>query len=119
MKYLLQLLWILLLSFLGECLHLLIPLPVPASIYGMVLLFAALSLRIIRPEQIRETGHFLVEIMGVLFICPAVGLLDCLDVVKGNAAAICVITLVSLVLVFLVSGWVTQLLMKKRGAENG
>ena len=48
MKYLRQFLIILLFSFLGEGLKALLPLPVPASIYGLVLLFAALELGIIK-----------------------------------------------------------------------
>ena len=43
MKYLRQFGLILLFSFLGEALRALIPLPVPASIYGMALLFLALA----------------------------------------------------------------------------
>ena len=41
MKYLRQLLIILIFSFIGEVLHSLIPIQVPASIYGLVLLFIA------------------------------------------------------------------------------
>lgn len=44
MKHLRQFLIILFFSFLGEGLKALLPLPVPASIYGLVLLFAALEL---------------------------------------------------------------------------
>ena len=56
MKYLHQLLLIFLFSFLGELLHSLISWPIPASIYGMVLLFIALSLRIVKLEHIKTTG---------------------------------------------------------------
>lgn len=113
MKYLKQLTIILGISFLGELCHTLLPLPVPASIYGMVLLFAALSLKLLKLEDVRETGHFLVEIMAVLFICPAVGLLKCWDVLKDNLISILAVIFVSLVVTFLVSGGLTQLLMKK------
>ena len=42
MKYIKQLSIILLISFLGELIHYLLPLPIPASIYGLILLFVAL-----------------------------------------------------------------------------
>ena len=42
MKFLKQFLWILLISFLGEALRALIPLPIPASVYWLVLMLAAL-----------------------------------------------------------------------------
>jgi len=63
MKYIRQLGIILLVSFLGELLHYLLPLPVPASIYGIVLLFAALETRLLKADAIRETSSFLLEIM--------------------------------------------------------
>ena len=75
MKYIRQFLWILLFSFVGEVLKYLIPLPVPASIYGLVLLFVALLSGVIRLEAIREVSQFLIEIMPLMFIPAAVGLL--------------------------------------------
>ena len=74
MKYIRQLGIILLVSFLGELLHYLLPLPVPASIYGIVLLFAALETRLLKADAIRETSAFLLEIMPMLFVPAGVGL---------------------------------------------
>ena len=47
MKYVRQLLIILFVSFLGELLKSIIPLSIPASIYGMVLLFLASKKQVI------------------------------------------------------------------------
>ena len=47
MKLLKQFLIILFVSFLGEILNYLIPLPIPASIYGILIMFLALELHII------------------------------------------------------------------------
>lgn len=116
MIFLQQFLRILAVSFLGELCHRLIPAPIPASIYGIILLFLALKTGILKPEQIRETSQFLVGIMGVLFVCPAVGLLNCWELLKANWLAISVIIVVSLLLTFAVSGRVTQLLLKKEDA---
>ena len=76
MKYLKQICLILLFCFLGELCRYLIPLSIPASIYGMVLLFAALALKIIRVESVRETGMFLTSILSLLFVVPMVQLMD-------------------------------------------
>ena len=75
MKYIKQFSFILLISFWGELLHVLLPFPVPASIYAMIILFICLQKRVIRPSQIKETAGFLIEIMPVLFIPAAVGLI--------------------------------------------
>ena len=118
MKYLRQILLILLFSFLGELLHDLIPLPVPASIYGMVLLFAALSLRIVRLDQVQEAGDFLVSILPVLFVAPIVSLLDCWEIIRPNLLPITVILLVSTLVCFAVSGWIPQLMMKHKKEDR-
>ena len=67
MKYVRQLLIILFVSFLGELLKSIIPLSIPASIYGMVLLFLALELKILKVSDIKETSNFLIEIMPLMF----------------------------------------------------
>ena len=108
MKYLHQILLICLFSFLGEVLHALIPWPIPASIYGMVLLFTALSLKLIRVEQVKDAGSFLVSFLPVLFVAPIVSLLDCWDQLKSYLLPILVILIGSTVLCFAVAGRVAQ-----------
>ena len=75
MKYVRQFCIILVFSFLGEILHTLIPLPIPASVYGLVLLLIALCVKIVKVEQVKEASKFLIEIMPVMFIPAAAGLL--------------------------------------------
>ena len=62
--------------FLGELLHAVLPLPIPASIYGLVLLLAALCLGIVRLDQVRETGMFLTGIFPLLFVPAAAGVME-------------------------------------------
>lgn len=119
MKYLHQILRILLLSFLGEVLHTLIPWPIPASIYGMLLLFAALSLKIIRVEQVKVAGSFLVSFLPVLFVAPIVSLLDCWDQLKAHLFPILGILLGSTVLCFAISGRVTQWYVRRKEKRHG
>lgn len=118
MKYLRQILLILLFSCLGEWLHELIPYPIPASIYGMVLLFASLGLKILKPESVADAGGFLVSILPVLFVAPLVNLLDYWDFVKDDLISIFIINIVSTILVFAVSGWVTQWLIRRKGGKD-
>ena len=63
MKYLRQLLMILIFSFIGEVLHAVIPIQMPASIYGLVLLFIALMTGLVKLPQVHEAARFLIEIM--------------------------------------------------------
>ena len=118
MKFLHQILLIFLFSFLGELLHSLIPLPIPASIYGMVLVFAALSFKLIKPKAVRDAGSFLVSILPVLFVAPIVSLMDCWDIIRPHLIPILGILLASTVLCFAVCGWTAQFLVKKKQEDN-
>lgn len=118
MKYIHQILLILLFSFLGEVLHALIPLPIPASIYGMVLLFLALALKLVKISAVKETGEFLTGILPLLFVAPAVNLLDCWALLQGNLIPVAIILLVTTVLTFALSGWVTQGIVCRKGGRH-
>lgn len=121
MKYLRQFSIILCISFLGELLHVLIPLPVPASVYGLVLMLSALCSGILKSEQVKETSSFLIEIMPVMFIPAAAGLLDSWPSLKPMCLPVILITLLTTVLVMAVTGLVTQFLIrrtKKKAPES-
>ena len=68
MKFVRQFMIILLFSFLGELLKYVLPFPVPASIYGMVLLFIALETRLLPLAAVKDAGKFMIEIMPLMFI---------------------------------------------------
>ena len=108
MKYLRQLLIILILSFIGEVLHSLIPIQVPASIYGLVLLFIALLTGIIQLPQVKEAAKYLIEIMPLMFIPAGVGLLESWGDLKSILIPVLILLVASTILVMGVSGKVTQ-----------
>ena len=120
LKYLKQFLLIILFSFLGELCRYLIPYPIPGSIYGMVLMFGALSLKIVKIENIREGGYFLTSCLPILFVAPVVNLMDCWDQIKANWLAMVLIVLISTFVTFGVSGMVTQWFINRRkdGGEH-
>lgn len=118
MKYIKQVLIILLFSFVGEILQTVIPLPIPAAIYGIVLMLSALCLGLLKPEHIADTAHFLIDLMPLLFVAPAVNILQHWGVIKENLVPIIVIVFSSTVVVFAVSGLVTKLLLKKGGNKH-
>ena len=118
MKYFRQILLIMLFTCLGELLRTWIPAPIPASIYGMVLLFLALSLKIVKVDAVADAGSFLVSILPVLFVAPLVSLMDYWSAIKDAIVPIFFIILASTVLVFGLSGRVTQWLMERKGGEN-
>ena len=119
MKYVRQFAIILLFSFLGEILHVIIPLSIPASVYGLVLLLAALCIKIVKVEQVQEGAGFLIEIMLVMFIPAAVGLLTSWELLKPICIPVVVITVITTVIVMVSTGMVTQgIIRKERKKED-
>jgi holin-like protein len=126
MKYLKQFLIILGISLIGEILKFLLPLPIPASIYGMVLLFLGLLSGIIKLEAVKDAGKFLIEIMPLMFIPAGVGLMASFDLLSGILLPAIVITVVTLITVMAVTGRVSQFIIrldrkkaaKKEGKAN-
>ena len=98
---------------LGEALQRLIPLPVPAAVYGMVLLFAALCAGLVKTEQVREVGGFLTSILPLLFVSPTVGLAQQWGLIAPELLPIVLLIVASTVLTFGISGAVAQCLGRK------
>ena len=118
MKYLSQFLIILGFTFLGEALQRLVPAPIPASVWGLVLLFGALCLKLIRVEQVKDAGGFLTSFLPVLFVAPIVSLLDCWDQIRPYLLPILAILIGSTVLTFGIAGKVTGFFLKKGGESH-
>lgn len=114
MKYVTQLGIIAGISFVGELLYIALPLPVPGSVYGLILLFLLLMCKVIKVEQIEETADFFLSVMPILFISPSVSLITSIDLMKGNIIAIILITFLSTVMTTVVTGLVSQTVIRGR-----
>ena len=112
MKYLRQIIIILFISFLGEVLNYLIPLPVPASIYGIIIMFGLLVSGRLKLSSVKETSHFLIDIMPIMFVAPAVSLMDSWDVFAASAVKYVALVIISTVLAMGITGVVTQLMLR-------
>lgn len=118
MKYVIQFLIIAAFAFVGELLHWFIPLPIPASIYGIVLLFIALELKWVKVSDIREVSSFLIAVMPIMFIPAAAGLMESWGAVKSSVWEYALITIVSTFVVMGVSGAVTQFVIRRGKKKN-
>ncbi len=118
MKFVFQFLIIIIFSFIGEILHYIIPLPIPASIYGIILLFVALQCKLIKVRDIKETSSFLIAVMPIMFIPAAVGLIDSWKAVSQSLIQYIIITVVSTFVVMGVSGLVTQYVIRREKKQK-
>ena len=102
----------------GEALQRIIPLPIPASVYGLALLFTALCLKIVKAEQVKATGGFLTSILPILFVGPTVGIVEYWALISSKLLPIALLILATTVLTFGISGPIAQALSRKGGANH-
>ena len=117
MKYIKQCFLILLVSFLGEILRYYIPAPVPAGVYGLVILFVLLMTGIVKLDSVKDTASFLVSVMSVMFIPSAVGVMTLGDE-AGRLIVPLVIACTGLTFIVMgVSGKVADILIGRKKHE--
>ena len=97
----------------AELIKYLLPLPIPASVYGLLLMLAALLTGVIRPEQIETTADFLITIMPVLFVAPTIALVARLDRLASLAEPLLLVATIGTVLVIGLSGKAAQAVGKR------
>lgn len=112
MRYLYQFGIILIISFIGEILNYVLPLPIPASIYGIVIMFLCLVSGIIKLESVKETGKLLVDLMPIMFVPPSVALLDAWPILKPVWVEYVFISVVTTFIVMAAAGWSAQLVIR-------
>ena len=118
MRFIKQLLIILGVTFAGEALHFLLPLPVPASIYGLVLMLLCVCFKVFPLRAVEETGDFLIDLMPALFIPATVGVMAAWDVLQPMLLQVALITFLSLIVVMAVSGRVTQWALRREAKHH-
>ncbi len=118
MAYIKQLFIILLISFLGELLNLLLPLPIPGAVYGLVLMLLALHFQVIKLHQVEAVGNFLLDIMPLMFIPIAVGMLPIWPQLQQLLLPLFVVSIATTLFVILVTGRISQRLLKTKGGQD-
>ena len=119
MKYLKQAVIIAAVTAAAEGIKYVVPLPVPASIYGLILMLTALLSGILKVDQVDDTAVFLIDIMPVMFIPAGVGLLTSIEALRPNLTAIIVITILTTVLVMGITGITAQFVMERKKDRDG
>ena len=98
-------------SFAGELLYALLPFPIPASVYGLVLMTILLLTKVIKLDMVEETADFLISVMAIFFVPSSVGLMNSFDVMKGSILQLFFMCVVSTIVVTAVTGLVAQLVI--------
>ena len=119
MKYMRQFGIILGVTCAGELMKYFIPLPIPGSIYGLLLMFVLLLTKVIKVENVKAVGEFLIEIMPLMFIPAGVGLMASWGELQGFLVPLLVITVSTTFIVIFVTGKVTDFMMDRKEKNKG
>lgn len=118
MKYLQEAVIIAAVTFAAEIIKYLIPLPIPASIYGLILLFLLLKAGALKLEQVEHVGGLLLELMPLLLVPASVSFLTVLDTLQGMLLPVLVLGLLGTCVVMLVTGRVSQAMIQRRNRRE-
>ena len=119
MKYVSQIAWIATISFAGELLNYLLPLPIPGSIYGLVLMLILLVTGVVKLDRVKAVGDWLISIMPVMFVGPVVGLISSYGSYKDIIIPVFVITALTTVITMAATGLTAQGIIRlQRGKED-
>ena len=119
MKYIKQFAVIIAVSFVGELCSYFIPLPIPASIWGLALMLILLVLHIVPLGAVRDAAKFLVSLMQIMFIPAAVGLLTSLEALRSALIPIIIAIVILTPIVFFCSGKSTDILISLTEKRKG
>lgn len=95
----------------SKVIELLMPFTMPSSVIGLVLLFVALCLKIVKLEQVEKVGDALVDNIGLFFVPAGISVINSFELLKANFVLDILLIFISTVLLLVGTGWVTQLLL--------
>ncbi|OON88334.1 CidA/LrgA family protein [Oribacterium sp. C9] len=118
MKFVKEIVWIIAFTFIGEALNALLPLPVPAGVYGLILLLLSLVTGLVKLSDVEATGNFLLDTMTLMFIPAAVGIMSVTDVLLPVLIPYIIMIVISTIIVMTVTGLVASAILKHKESKN-
>jgi holin-like protein len=103
---------------LGEVAAALLPVAFPASVISMIVLMFFLLCGVVKERQIQVVAKFLVANMGIFFVPAVVGTMEYTQVLSRQLLPFLVMVAVTTPVVYGVTAWTVQLLMRGRKGEN-
>ncbi len=119
MKYLGQMTIIMLITLLGEVLNKILPLTIPGSIYGFLIMLLLLQTKILKLDQVKDVGDFLLNIMPIMFVPALVGTIVLWEELSQNIIGIMITAIVTTVIVMVITGKSTEFVLKRGTKDAG
>lgn len=105
--------------FMGYILSTTLHLPIPSNVLGLILLFLALCLGIVKLKHVDQISDFIITYLSVFFVVPTVGIMVHMDLIGHQFVKILVPLLLSIIIGFFVAGKVTELCIKWKEKSGG
>lgn len=118
MKYIKQLCIIAAVCLVAEAMEYFIPLPVAASIYGLLIMLLLLLTGVIKLEMVEDVADFLTGNLAIMFIPPTVGIMASVEEMKAMLVPLFVISIISTLLIMAMTGKVTQFIIRRTKGEE-
>ena len=118
MQYLKQFTVIIAISALSELLAIFIPLPIPASIYGMSLLFLLLMIGVLKLKQVESAANLLLGIMPALFVVSGAGLITSYGQIAENFLSWVAVNIGSTIMILATTGLLAQGMIRRKKAKE-
>ncbi|MDF1616748.1 CidA/LrgA family protein [Petrocella sp. FN5] len=112
MKWIRQIIILLLMVVLGEILNKVFKIPIPGNIMGMILMLLALQTGLVKLDQVEGISKFLLNHLAILFIPAGVGLLAVTGMLKESWHILVFIAIVTTILVMVMTAWVVHALRR-------
>ena len=107
------------LCLISEGISALIPVVFPASVIALLLLALLLFIKVLKPEHIQRVSGFLVANMAFFFLPPCVGVIEHANAIFSQLVPFLLISFLTVPLVYFVTAWVVQLLIRHTGKGGG
>ncbi|WP_150538769.1 CidA/LrgA family protein [Actinobacillus vicugnae] len=104
--------------YIGKGLNILIPIGIPDSIWGLLVLFFALITGLLKLEWVLPTGRFLNRYMPIVFLPICVGMVEYGDILTRYFSSLIISNILSTIITIVIVGWVAQRLFKDSGDEQ-
>lgn len=108
-----QALVIAIIMFISNIIESFMPVPMPASVIGLVLLFIALCTGIVKLGEVEKIGTTLTNNIGFLFVPAGVSVINSLGVLSTSPILIILLIIISTLLLLLCTGFLSQMIITK------
>ncbi|WP_072446200.1 antiholin-like murein hydrolase modulator LrgA [Staphylococcus argenteus] len=114
-----QVIVIALVLFVSKIIESFMPIPMPASVIGLVLLFILLCTGAVKLGEVKKVGTTLTNNIGLLFVPAGISVVNSLGVISQAPFLIIGLIIVSTILLLICTGYVTQIIMKVTSRSKG